>query len=207
MSFDRSSRGPHGPTLAYYEANAQRYFRDTHSVDMSELYKPFLALLPIGAHILDAGCGSGRDSLAFLKRGYEVTAMDASASMAELASRSIGRPVLRLSFDQIRFQERFDGVWACASLLHVPMHILPALLERFGLALKVGGVMYASFKSGEDQAVRDGRLFSNYSEDEFRRVSNTCPELELVKLWQTTDLRPERSDTIWLNVLLRKLAS
>ncbi len=206
MSSDRSFRSPHGPTLAYYEANAQRFFQETRSVDMSPLYEPFLALLPSGARILDAGCGSGRDSLAFLERGYEVTAMDASPSMVELASRLIRRPVLHMSFDQIRFQERFDGVWACASLLHVSKQSLPEVLDRLGLASKTGGVMYASFKYGEDEVVRNGRLFSDYSEDKFRHVLDTRPELELVECWRTTDLRPKPNETVWLNVLLRKLA-
>jgi SAM-dependent methyltransferase len=205
MSSDQLSRDPHEQTLSYYEANAQRFFQYTHNVDMSSLYEPFLSLLTPGAHILDAGCGSGRDSLAFLERGYEVTAFDASAAMVELASRLIGRPALHLSFERIRFQDRFDGVWACASLLHVPRHGLPMMLERLGLALRAGGAMYASFKYGEDEVLRDGRLFSDYSEGRFRRVLDSRPELELVKLWKTTDLRPDCSDTVWLNVLLRKL--
>ncbi len=206
MNSDRSFRGPHEPTLTYYEANAKCFFRNTYNVDMSELYEPFLALLPPGAHILDAGCGSGRDSLAFLKRGCEVTAMDASASMVDLASYHTGLPVLHMSFDQIQFRDRFDGVWACASLLHIPKQGLPMVLERFSLALRSGGVAYASFKYGEDEVVRDGRLFSDYSEDGLLRLLDTCPELEPVELWRTTDLRPECNDTVWLNVLLRKLA-
>lgn len=204
MNSDQSSRGPHEPTLAYYEANAQSFFQNTHSVDMSSIYEPFLTLLPSRAHILDAGCGSGRDSLAFLKRGYEVTAMDASESMVKLASCHTGRPVLHMSLDQLRFQDRFDGVWACASLLHVPKHGLPMLLKQLSLALKADGVMYASFKYGEEEVVRDGRLFSDYSENSLQGVIDTLPELELLKLWQTTDLRLRCNDTTWLNVLLRK---
>ncbi len=204
MNSDQSFRGPHGPTLAYYEANAQRFFQETRSVDMSPLYEPFLALLPSGARILDAGCGSGRDSLAFLERGYEVAAMDASPSMAELASRLIGRPVLHMSFDQICFQERFDGVWACASLLHVPKRDLPAVLARLGVALKAGGVMYASFKYGEGEAVRDGRLFNDCYEESLRNLLRSRTEFGILEVWRSTDLRPGRGDITWLNVLLRK---
>lgn len=204
MSFDQSSRGPHRPTLAYYEANAQRFFQDTYDVDMSSLYKPFLALLRPGAHILDAGCGSGRDSLTFLTRGYEVTAMDASTDMAKLASRLIAQPVLRLSFDQIQFQERFDGVWACASLLHVPGHGLPTVLERLGMALKAGGVMYVSFKYGGGEAVKGGRLFNDYDEGSLKDLLRSRPEFGILKVWRTMDLRPDCDDVTWLNVLLRK---
>jgi SAM-dependent methyltransferase len=204
MSSKQSSNGPHEQTLSYYEANAERFFRNTRDVDMSSIYEPFLSLLPGGAHILDAGCGSGRDSRAFLTRGYEVTALDASGAMAELASRHIGRRVLRMSFDQVRFRERFDGVWASASLLHVPRQSTAKVLERLVIALKVGGVMYASFKYGEEEAVRNGRLFSENTEDSFRRLLETRTELELVRLWRTTDLRPKCSAAVWLNVLLKK---
>ncbi len=203
MSSSQLSRGPHGPTLAYYEANAQRFFKGTHNVDMSELYKPFLALLPPGAHVLDAGCGSGRDSLAFLKRGYEVTAMDASMAMAELSSRLIGRPVLRLSFDRIEFEQQFDGVWACASLIHVLHDAMPEAVGQLLRSLKDGGVMYMSFKYGQGEQVRDGRLFNYYEEESFKMLLRAYPQLRLVKLWRTADFRSDHTDTEWLNVLLR----
>ena len=206
MNSDQLSRDPHEQTLFYYETNAQRFFQNTHNVDMRSLYEPFLSLLTPGAHILDAGCGSGRDTIAFLERGYEVTAFDASEPMIELASRHIGRPVLHMSFDQIQFREHFDGVWAYASLLHVPRHRMLKVLDQLGVALKAGGVMYASFKYGEEEVVRDGRLFSDYTEDRFQRTLKRCSEMEIAKFWRTAGLRPESSDTVWLNVLLRKLA-
>jgi SAM-dependent methyltransferase len=206
MSSDRSSSGPHEQTISYYEANAQRFFENTRDVYMGSVYESFLPLLPPGAHILDAGCGSGRDSRAFLERGFEITALDASETMVELASQHIGRPVLHMSFDQVQFRARFDGVWACASLLHVPRHDLPKVLERLGEALRPGGVMYSSFKYGKAEVIRNGRLFSDYNEVSFRRLLETRPEMRLVKLWRTTDLRPGCNDTVWLNVLLRKLA-
>jgi 2-polyprenyl-3-methyl-5-hydroxy-6-metoxy-1,4-benzoquinol methylase len=78
MSSDQSSKGPHEQTLSYYEANAKRFLRDTRDLDMGSTYGPFLSLLLPGAGILDVGCGSERDSRAFLERGYEVTALDAS---------------------------------------------------------------------------------------------------------------------------------
>jgi len=206
MSSDQSSKGLDEQTMAYYEANAQRFFENTHAVNMDSIYEPFLSLLPSGAHILDTGCGSGRDSRAFLERGYEVTAMDASEAMVELASQHIGRPVLHMSFDQVQYEEQFDGVWACASLLHAPRLGLPEVLERLGKALKEEGVMYASFKYGEEEIIRNGRLFSNYSENSFRQMLEPQPELKLVRLWKTMGLRPDSIDTGWLNVLLRKLA-
>ena len=183
MSSEQSSKGPHKQTLSYYEANAKRFFQNTRDIDMGSIYEPFLSLLSPGAHVLDAGCGSGRDSRAFLERGYEATALDASKAMIELASHHIGRPVLHMSFDQVQFRERFDGIWACASLLHVPAHSMAKVLEQLGMALKVGGVMYASFKYGQGESVRDGRLFNDYDEVRFRDLLRSCPEFESLKLW------------------------
>jgi SAM-dependent methyltransferase len=204
MSSDRSSSSPHEQTLSYYEANAQRFVQDTRDLDMDSIYEPFLTLLPPGARILDAGCGSGRDSRAFLERGYEVTALDASQAMVEHASRHIGRPVLHMSFDQVRFREHFDGVWACASLLHVPGHGMAEVLERLGTALKTGGVMYASFRYGEGEAIRGDRLFNDYDETNLDDLLRGRRDLGLLKVWRTTDLRPDRGDITWLNVLLQK---
>jgi len=90
-------------------------------------------------------------------------------------------------------------------LLHVPRQSTAKVLERLVIALKVDGMMHASFKYGEEEVVRNGCLFSDCSEDSFRRLLETRPELESVRLWRTTDLRPECTATVWLNVLLRKL--
>ncbi len=204
MSSDPYSSGVHQPTLAYYEANAPRFFEDTRDVDLSPLYEPFLSRLPSGAHILDAGCGSGRDSLYFLDNGSYVISFDASEAMVRLAAKHLGRPVLRLAFDQVGFEERFDGVWACASLLHVPRRAMARTLSRLASSLKRGGTLYASFRYGDDEVVRKGRLFTDYTEEGFEGLLGALPDLELVRTWQTADLRPHRAGTTWLNTLSRR---
>ena len=171
---------------------------------MDAIYGPFLSLLPREAHILDAGCGSGRDSLHFLRRGHSVIAFDASAKMASLASELLGQDVLRMSFDEVAFDQQFDGVWACASLLHVPRAALPDVLGRLGRSLKPGGTMYASFKHGYGEVIRDGRLFNDYEEEAFLALLRACPELSLIDLWQTNDVRPDREDAVWLNALIQR---
>ncbi len=204
MSSDPYSSWVHRPTLAYYEANAPRFFEETCDVDMSPLYEPFLSRLPSEARILDAGCGSGRDSLYFLDNGYEVTSFDASEAMVRLATKHLGRPVLRLAFDQVEFEERFDGVWACASLLHVPPRAMSRTLSRLASSLKRGGTLYASFRYGDNEVIRNGRLFTDYTQEGFERLLGVLPDLDLVRTWQTADLRPHRADTTWLNTLSRR---
>ncbi len=194
----------HGPTLSYYDNNAERFFEETLRVDMASLYHPFLSLLPRGAHILDAGCGSGRDSLYFLRNGYTVTAFDASEKMVSMASDLLGQTVLRTSFDRMRFDRQFDGVWACASLLHVPRSAMYGVLARLTQHLKPHGAIYASFKYGDGEGVRDGRFFNDYNENGLRMLLHALPELTIVDLWQTLDLRSGKADSVWLNALIHR---
>lgn len=197
----------HEPTIDYYEANAQRFFKDTRDVDIDHLYRPFLSRLPkSGARILDAGCGPGRDSLAFLERGHEIVAFDGSKAMVRLATRHTGLPVRRISFDQVEFDGSFHGVWACASLLHVPYSDMEDVLWRLARALKPSGVLYASFRCGDGETVRGGRLFTDYHEESFLELLEARQELRPIEIWRTTDARIGRSDVVWLNVLLRKVA-
>jgi SAM-dependent methyltransferase len=144
------------PTLAYYEDQAETFFAETVDVDMAPLYARFLARVPPGGHILDAGCGSGRDALAFRRLGYAVTAFEASPTLARLATAHCGLPVEVRRFQEIDWEDRFDGIWACASLLHVPMAELPEVLGRLGRALKSDGVLYASFKYGVGEREHEG---------------------------------------------------
>lgn len=195
--------GSHRSTLSYYETEARPFFERTKDLRIEVVYEPFLSLLPAGAHVLDAGCGSGRDTRRFLEMGYEVTAFDASEAMCALASEHTGRPVLRLRFDELNFEGRFDGVWACASLLHVPRRGLDDAVSNLSRALKPGGVFFASFRYGEEEAVgEDGRLFDNHTERTFRRFLRTRPELEAVDVRRSQDTY--RPDVVWLGALLRK---
>lgn len=192
-----SSSPPSDPTLAYYDEHAEPYVRDTIGLDMTPLYEPFLALVSPGGHILDAGCGSGRDALAFKRGGYTVTAIDASTEMARLASAVIGEPVEVIRFQDMAFEEVFDGVWACASLLHVPRSEMDSVLFRFARALKHGGVLYASFKVGDGEQVREGRFFNDYEEQGLSDVLARRPELTTLRLWRASDQRPQS----WVNLL------
>lgn len=81
------------PTVDYYRQGASGFFAATANVDMTALHERFLASLPGGARILDAGCGSGRDAKAFAERGHQVVAFDASPELARLASAHCGLPV------------------------------------------------------------------------------------------------------------------
>lgn len=189
-------------TTRYYTENAQTFFADTVAVAMTPLYSRFLPYIPPGGHILDAGCGSGRDTLAFLQKGYRVTAFDASPSLADLAERHTGQPVQVLRFEDLEWDREFDGIWACASLLHVPPADLPHALNRLALALRPRGILYASFKHGRGERAHQGRRFTDIDEAGLQALLGQVPGLTELETWITEDLRPARAAERWLNTLL-----
>lgn len=190
-------------TLKYYQDNAQTFFDGTVNVDMSSLYETFTKYLAPGARLLDAGCGSGRDAKAFLEMGYQVEAFDASSAMVELAREYTGLPVQLMTFADVDWKEEFDGIWCCASLLHVPAVELLEVMQRLEGALKPGGVWYVSFKYGDGEREVDGRLFTDMDELRFRTLVQDVAGIEAVAMWMTRDKRPGRDES-WINGILRK---
>ncbi len=193
-------------TTRWYDENAQAFAKRTQTLDMSHLQNRFLAYLPQGGSILDAGCGAGRDSKAFIEKGFDVTAIDASANMAGVAQAYIGRPVQVMRFQEVAWHGTFDGIWACASLLHVPNHELPSVFERLARALKPGGILYASFKlgNGERQDARTGRHFTDMTEVGVVELARQVSVLELLTVWTTEDVRPEER-LVWVDMLLKRI--
>ncbi|WP_456308942.1 class I SAM-dependent methyltransferase [Serratia proteamaculans] len=188
----------------YYQQHAERFFTETVTVDMSALYQPFVAHLKPGARILDAGCGSGRDARAFHEMGYDVEAFDASAELVALARQHSGLPVEHKRFEEISTVERYDGIWCCASLLHVPLAELPGVMALLARALKPGGVWYLSFKYGCGEREKDGRVFTDMDEIKLNDLIADLENIFLLDTWITGDKRPERQNEKWLNSLLRK---
>jgi SAM-dependent methyltransferase len=194
-------------TVTYYDRNAERFFRETANVDMSFAYAPFLAYIPAGGRILDAGCGSGRDSHHFLQQGYEVEAFDASAQMCNLASKLIGQRAQQKSFDDVDWISVFDGVWACASLLHLRRDSIDSVLHKLCRALKPSGVMFVSFKLRDGEWEEGGRFFNGYDEGSLQRLLEGHPALVCQSMWVSEDARPERKGEMWLNALLQRVLS
>ena len=191
-------------SITFYERNAEAYFRETVGADVEPLRLQFLHHLSPTAHILDAGCGSGRNAVAFLRAGFHVTAIDASPEMVRLAADHTGLDVKLMTFDDISWTERFDGIWACASLLHVARLRLPHTLRQLRNALRVNGAFYMSFKEGTTDRVVDDRTFVDMSGPMLLPLLHEA-SLVPVDMWTTPDVRLGRRDERWLNVIsLRK---
>ncbi len=191
-------------TTGFYDQNAQEYVQETLSLDLTALYAPFLEYLPSKGKILDAGCGSGRDTLYFRKKGFTVVPFDSSTEMVRIASEITGDTVLQMSFQDLEYRDEFDGIWACSSLLHVPKTEMDGVIERISIALKTGGVLYASFKYGAGEIISGSRLFNNYTEDTFSLLIKNHPSLRVEQIWKTEDIRHDREGEYWLNALAKK---
>ena len=192
-------------SIEFYEQNAEDFFRRSVDSDMTAARQAFAALLQRGDRVLDAGCGSGRDALALSRMGFEVTAMEASPKLAALARLHTGLPVEVLTFDQVAWREAFEGVWACASLLHVPRNDLPAAVTRLRDALVPGGILWMSFKYGKAERQIAGRHFTDLDEAGAEALLEQVDGLELISLETSLDVRQERVGESWLSVLCRKM--
>lgn len=192
-------------TIGYYDQNATSFASQTADVDLTPLYDRFLCHVAPGGRILDAGCGVGRDALAFSKRGYEVVAFDGSEEMVRLTRERVGghTPVHLMRFEEMAWHNEFDGIWACASLLHVPQLSFAVVASRIVETMRPGGAWFMSFKLGEGERVTGGRLFVDYNESTLRSALMGFP-VQLVDMWETEDARPNRACERWLNAVAIK---
>ena len=190
-------------TITYYNRNAKDFCAATRNADMGFCRDKFLCYLKPGAHVLDAGCGSGRDAKAFMEAGYVVTALDASAGICEEAEKFLGQRVMCMPFEEMNFRQEFDGIWACASLLHISEEGIVQVLKRFRAALKENGILYASFKYGEGERREGERFFRDYQEESLKKLMREC-HLDMIELFISHDVRQERRAKRWVNVLARK---
>ena len=192
-------------TLKYYAKNTEEFIASTLEADMSLAQKKFLALLPKGAHILDLGCGSGRDSLCFLQQGFQVTAVDGSLELAKFASELIGQEVIVSDFkDLVLPKASFEAIWASASLLHVHSEELPSILAKVIDLAKPGAVFYMSFKYGDFEGERTGRYYTDLNEARFADfLQKSGRSLEIIEQWVAKDVRPDKPE-LWLNTFARK---
>jgi SAM-dependent methyltransferase len=189
---------------AYYDDYADDFRERTAALPLNAVYEPFLRQLQPCARILDAGCGSGRNAAAFLSHGFRVTAIDASPAVVQLAKRS-GIDASVMTFQRMTFIKEFDGIWACASVLHVPHAEIPEVLNRFARALNPRGILYVSLKEGQSERIaEDGRFFSYFTLDEFSDSLTRGGLFKLLYAWKKIGLDSSGAIKMWLNFLAVK---
>lgn len=191
-------------TLKYYDMNAEKFVEGTVSVDFVATQNKFLDKLPVNASILDFGCGSGRDTKYFLDHGMNVEAIDGSKVLCKMASEYTGIEVKQMIFQELDDIEKYDGIWACSSILHLSKFELLSVLKKMIVALKDNGIIYTSFKYGEFEGNRNDRYFTDFTIDSFENFIKNVDNISIEEYWITDDVRPGRETEKWLNLLLRK---
>lgn len=191
-------------TLDYYNKNANQFVQDTLLVDFTDIQDRFLKKLKEDAYILDFGCGSGRDTKYFLDMGYRVDATDGSGELCKIASGYTGIEVKNMLFSELDEYEKYDGIWACSSILHLSKSELKPVLQKMAAALKSDGVAYISFKYSDYEGMRNGRYFTDFTIENFKDYIRDIKAFQIEEYWSTTDVRQGRGDEKWLNLILRK---
>ena len=190
-------------TLDYYNQNAKDFVAGTVAVDFNEIQDRFIEKLS-GKNMLDFGCGSGRDTKYFLQAGLHVTAIDGSEEMCRCASEYTGIKVQHMLFQELSEKNTYDGIWACASILHLSKEELHQVILKMADALRIGGIIYTSFKYGDFEGERNGRYFTDFTIESFTEFVRNITGIQIEDYWITGDARPGRGEQKWLNLILRK---
>ena len=191
-------------TIKYYDDHAEDYELSTAGIKLTEQWEAFTSRLTAKGKVLDVGCGGGRDILHFQQLGFTVEALEPTPKLARIAREKTNATIHELSVLELTARCRYDGVWACASLLHLPAAEIKAAINKLSVATKHGGYIYISLKEGADEIRKpDGRLFTSFTEDGLNEISNELGSLQVIKLWTTEDAA-QRSGVRWLNILFRK---
>jgi 2-polyprenyl-3-methyl-5-hydroxy-6-metoxy-1,4-benzoquinol methylase len=190
-------------SIEYYNQNAKNYFDRTRVIDLHPIYQRFTRYLKPQATILDAGSGSGRDTKYFLEQGYMVVGMDASEEMVKLSSAYTGQKTLHYTFETMPFINAFDGIWCCASLVHIPPSDLVRTLRAVAGALKDHGVWFLSFMHGDFEQTRQGRYFHYLTETKLKQYLGEVGNLEILDLCVSPSCEQGR-DSEWIQCIVRK---
>lgn len=188
----------------YYNTHASDMIENTLKVDLQPIYDKFEQLIKPGAKILDVGFGSGRDSLHFASKGYSVVSIDFASEVYSRGKILLNNEVLLVDVREMRYKNEFDAIWASAVFFHFTMDEIKDVLHRCYDALKTGGIVYLSFKYGEQELLRHGRYFNDFNEKKFETLMNNVDYFDMTQMWQTNDARPNHTEQYWLNVILTK---
>lgn len=191
-------------TINYYDTNAKEFVEGTLNVDFKATQDKFINRLPAKGYILDFGCGSGRDTKYFLAKDFNVDAIDGSIELCKIASEYTNIKVRHMYFNELSIVNKYDGIWACSSILHLSLDDLVDVFKRMSKALKGEGIIYTSFKYGDFSGERNGRFFTDMTEDSFAKLIANVEHLKVEEQWITADVRPQRGNEKWLNLILRK---
>ncbi len=191
-------------TVEYYNNNAEKFVSDTLNCEFHEMQDKFLNYLQANSNILDLGCGSGRDSKYFIEKGHNVSAIDASQELCKIAKKLIKKDVICKDFRTIDYNNEFNGIWACASLLHLTKEDIYKVINKCVKSLKINGILYCSFKYGDFEGYRNGRYFTDLTEQSLNDIIIKIDNIKLKEILVSNDVRKGREKEKWLNIFIAK---
>ncbi len=191
--------------IKYYNKNFDKYIKESINADMSLLYNEFEKYLKKNASILDLGCGSGRDSLYFSNKGFNVTSLDGSIKMIDYLKSKLKNEIVFSVFEEYKTEKKFDGIWACASLLHVKKENMKDIILKYIDLLSINGIFFMSFKLRNKDFEKDGRVFTCFSEDSFKILLSEFLNIEIIKIIVTNDVRRNRENEKWISVIIKRI--
>lgn len=186
----------------FYDSNAVAYAADG---GVNPRLTHFMSLVPRGGRILELGTGSGMDAMVMINAGFAVEATDGSRELAKLASDYLGQTVRVMRFEELSAERAYDGIYASASLLHVPRANFPGIVRKIHAALAPNGVLWASFKSGTSEGSDSlGRYYNYLGSEELKSVfAATAHWAELeTEEWQSSGF--DRQPTRWTGITARR---
>jgi SAM-dependent methyltransferase len=191
-------------TLSFYAAEAPVYVT-ARPEEVSSEVAAFLKLLHPGASILELGCGGGIDAAHMIAAGFDVDPTDGVPEMATQAEVRVGRPVRVMRFDELDDEDRYDGVIASASLLHVPRVGLPDILRRVWRALKPGGWHMASYKTGAPEGFDiHGRYYNQPTSAQAEAMYRTAGDWSVYNADESMGVGYFSAPSAWLKIVSQK---
>ncbi len=191
-------------TIEHYNKTAIEFVNSTKDMNASKYYDFFLPHLMPHSHILDLGCGSGRDSKVFLDMRYRVTSIDGASELVKIATELTGQDVICARFDELDYNEEFDGIWAFASIFHAERHELKDIFNKIRLALKPAGFLYCSFPAETFTSVNKNLCFTEFSLEDLSKFLEPIPELSIINSFIQCNTRFDGVVFRWLNVLIQR---
>lgn len=201
-------------TIAVYNKIAQDYAQKTDAYAPLPERDAFIVKLPRGGKILDAGCGPGRDSEYFVRKGFSLVGIDLSEKLLSIAKKRVTLATFqKQDLRKLTFApEEFDGIWASASLLHLKRDEIPKVLRQFYQILKRNGALFILVKEGTREgfipyklASNLPRFFSYFKSEEIKRVLEQVGfVIENIYSWDQKDRWPERPSEVWISSFSKK---
>lgn len=192
-------------TIEYFNEKAQKCFDDAFTITERTNQDHFLSYLRPNAHILDFGCGSGRDSAYFAEKGFEVTSTDGSIEMCRLASEYLHKEVRCLEFNELDEENAYDAIYASASIMHLEYEKLTEVFPKMAKALKKDGILYVSFKYGENDGYLGKRYYTYMNGNRFAEMMSRFENLNVIEQGIFGNEHPGQPDFRWLYAYIRKI--